>query len=174
MKRRAALTVLNTLFECLTAWLAPLLCFTAEEAWLARYGEVKNGSVHLRTFPEIPANWRDEALGAKWEKIWTVRRVVTGALEVERREKRIGASLEAAPEIYIGNKELAAAAKGADWAEIAITSDAVIKTGKVPAGAFTLDEVEGVAVVPKLAAGKMRAVLAHHGRCRGRSGLSGA
>ncbi len=153
LKRRAALTVLNTLFECLTAWLAPLLCFTAEEAWLARYGEIKNGSVHLRAFPEIPANWRDEALGAKWEKIWTVRRVVTGALEVERREKRIGASLEAAPEIYIGNKELAAAAKGADWAEIAITSDAVIKTGKVPAGAFTLDEVEGVAVVPKLAAG---------------------
>ena len=87
------------------------------------------------------------------EKIWTVRRVVTGALEVERREKRIGASLEAAPEIHIGNKELAAAAKGADWAEIAITSDAVIKTGKVPEGAFTLDEVEGVAVVPKLASG---------------------
>jgi isoleucyl-tRNA synthetase len=153
LKRRAALTVLNTLFECLTAWLAPLLCFTAEEAWLARHGEVKNGSVHLLAFPEIPANWRDEALGAKWEKIWTVRRVVTGALEVERREKRIGASLEAAPEIYIGNKELAAAARGADWAEIAITSDAVIKTGKVPASAFTLDEVEGVAVVPKLAAG---------------------
>ena len=153
MKRRAALTVLNTLFECLTAWLAPILCFTAEEAWLARYGEVKNGSVHLASFPEIPANWRDDALGTKWEKIWTVRRVVTGALEVERREKRIGASLEAAPEIYIGNKELAAAAKGADWAEIAITSDAVIKTGKVPANAFTLPEVEGVAVVPKLASG---------------------
>ena len=154
LKRRAALTVLNTLFECLTVWLAPLLCFTAEEAWLARHGEVKNGSVHLQAFPEVPANWRDEALGAKWEKIWTVRRVVTGALEVERREKRIGASLEAAPEIYIGNKELAAAAKGADWAEIAITSDAVIKTGKVPAEAFTLPEVEDVAVVPKLASGK--------------------
>ncbi len=154
LKRRAALTVLNTLFECLTAWLAPLLCFTAEEAWLARYGEVKNGSVHLQTFPEIPADWRDDALGAKWEKIWAVRRVVTGALEVERREKRIGASLEAAPEIYIGNKELAAAAKGADWAEIAITSGAVIKTGKAPAGAFTIPEAEGVAVVPKLASGK--------------------
>ena len=154
LKRRAALTVLNTLFECLTAWLAPILCFTAEEAWLARNGEVKNGSVHLAGFPEIPANWRDDALAAKWDKIWTVRRVVTGALEVERREKRIGASLEAAPEIYIGNKELAAAAKGADWAEIAITSEAVIKTGKAPANAFTLPEVEGVAVVPKLASGQ--------------------
>jgi isoleucyl-tRNA synthetase len=153
-KRRAALSVLNTLFNSLAAWLAPILCFTAEEAWLARHGEVKNGSVHLGSFPEIPAAWRDDALGAKWEKIWTVRRVVTGALEVERREKRIGASLEAAPDIYIGNKELAAAAKGADWAEIAITSEAAIKTAKVPANAFTLPEVEGVAVVPKLAAGK--------------------
>src|SRR5215469_1568876 len=102
--RRAARTVFDTLFECLTAWLAPILCFTAEEAWLARHGERKNGSVHLQLFPEIPAGWRNDALGAKWEKIWAVRRVITGALEVERREKRIGSSLEAAPEIYIGNK----------------------------------------------------------------------
>ncbi len=153
-KRRAALSVLNTLFESLTAWLAPILCFTAEEAWLARHGGAKGGSVHLKTFPEIPAGWRDDALGAKWEKIWTVRRVITGALEIERREKRIGSSLEAAPEIYIGPKELAAAAKGVDWAEIAITSDAAVKTGKPPADAFTLDEVEGVAVVPALATGK--------------------
>jgi isoleucyl-tRNA synthetase len=152
-KRRAALSVLNTLFECLTAWLAPILCFTAEEAWLARHGDVKNGSVHLQTFPDIPAAWRDEALGAKWEKIWTVRRAITGALEVERREKRIGSSLEAAPDIYIGNKALAAAAKGVDWAEIAITSGASIKTGKPPADAFTLPEAEGVAVVSKLATG---------------------
>jgi isoleucyl-tRNA synthetase len=153
-KRRAALSVLDTLFECLTAWLAPILCFTAEEAWLARHGEKKNCSVHLQLFPEIPAGWRNNALGARWEKIWTVRRVITGALEVERREKRIGSSLEAAPEIYIGNKALAAVAKGVDWAEIAITSDAHIKSGKAPAGAFTLDEVEGVAIVPKLAAGQ--------------------
>jgi isoleucyl-tRNA synthetase len=153
-KRRAALSVLNTLFECLTAWLAPILCFTAEEAHLARHGDAKDASVHLKTFPEIPAGWRDDALGAKWEKIWAVRRVITGALEIERREKRIGSSLEAAPEIYIGAKELAAAAKGVDWAEIAITSDAHVKSGKPPAGAFTLDEVEGVAVVPALAKGK--------------------
>ena len=154
MKRRAALSVLNTLFASLTAWLAPLLCFTAEEAWLARHGDAKDGSVHLQGFPEIPAEWRNDALGEKWEKVWAVRRVITGALEVERREKRIGSSLEAAPDIYIGNKALAAAAKGVDWAKTAITSDAAIKTGTPPSDAFTLDEVEGVAVVPKLAAGK--------------------
>jgi isoleucyl-tRNA synthetase len=154
MKRHASLSVLNTLFDCLTAWLAPILCFTAEEAWLARHGEVKNGSVHVQTFPEIPSTWRDDELGAKWEKIWTVRRVITGALEVERREKRIGSSLEAAPEIYIANQALALAAKSVDWAEIAITSGAAIKSGKAPSDAFTLAEVEGVAVVPKLAKGR--------------------
>ncbi len=154
VKRRAALSVLNTLFESLTAWLAPLVCFTSEEAWLSRHGDGKDGSVHLQSFPEIPADWRNDALGEKWEKIWAVRRVITGALEVERREKRIGSSLEAAPEIYIGNNALTAAAKGVDWAEIGITSEAAIKTGTPPADAFTLDEVEGVAVVPKLASGK--------------------
>jgi isoleucyl-tRNA synthetase len=153
-KRRASLTVLNTLFEALTAWLAPILPFTAEEAWLARHGADAEGSVHLSRFPAIPAAWRDDALGEKWEKIFAVRRVITGALEIERREKRIGSSLEAAPDIYIGNKELAAVAKAADWAEIAITSGFAIKSGDAPEGAFTLDEVEGVAVVPKRAEGR--------------------
>jgi isoleucyl-tRNA synthetase len=153
-KRRAALSVLNTLFDCLTAWLAPILCFTAEEAWLSRHGAVRNGSVHLQTFPDVPDAWNDPSLGEKWEKIWAIRRVITGALEVERREKRIGSSLEAAPEIVISNKTLAAFAKSVDWAEIAITSAAIIKSGKAPAHAFVLDEVPGVAVVPKPAQGK--------------------
>jgi isoleucyl-tRNA synthetase len=153
-KRRASLIVLDILFGCLTTWLAPILPFTAEEAWLARHGDEKNGSIHLQTFPEVPGEWRDEALAAKWDKIWAVRRVITGALEIERREKSIGSSLEAAPDIYIGDKALASAAKGVDWAEIAITSSAAVKSGKVPANAFTLEEVPGVAVVPKLADGR--------------------
>ena len=153
VKRRACLTVLDRLLECLTAWLAPIIPFTAEEAWLARHGDVKNGSVHLQTFADIPPAWRDDALGAKWEKIWSVRHVITGALEVERREKRIGSSLEAAPDIHITDKALAGVAKTVDWAEIAITSAATLKTGKVPAGAFMLDDVPGVAVVSKLAEG---------------------
>jgi isoleucyl-tRNA synthetase len=153
LKRRACLTVLDELFSCLTAWLAPILCFTCEEAWIMRMQD-DDASVHLRTFPDIPAEWSDAALAAKWGKLLEIRGVVTGALEVERREKRIGASLEAAPVIYIEDKELAAIAKGADWAEIAITSAATLKTGKAPAGAFRLDNVAGVAVEPKLAEGR--------------------
>ena len=139
-KRRASLTVLDELFTCLTRWLAPILCFTSEEAYLCRYPEAKD-SVHLKTFPDIPAEWRDDELAGKWQTIWKIRHVVTGALEVERREKRIGSSLEAAPTIYIADKALYALAKDEDWAEIGITSAATLKSGKPPAGAFTLEEV---------------------------------
>ena len=82
-RRRAVRTVLDQLFDCLTAWLAPVLVFTAEEAWLARH-PAADGSVHLRLFPTVPAAWHDPALGARWERVRRVRRVVTGALEVER------------------------------------------------------------------------------------------
>ncbi len=145
--------MLDELFGCLTTWLAPILCFTSEEAYLARFPQAKD-SVHLRTFPEMPAEWRDDALAAKWQAIWKIRQVVTGALEVERREKRIGSSLEAAPVIHVTDKALFEVAKGEDWAEIAITSAATLTSTKAPDSAFRLDEVAGVAVVPELATGK--------------------
>ena len=75
-------------------WLSPITCFTAEEAWWARHGE-EAGSVHERTWPAIPEAWRNDALAVRWAEIRRVRRVVTGALELERAEKRIGASLQA-------------------------------------------------------------------------------
>jgi len=149
--RRAARTVLDELFSCLTAWLAPVMCFTAEEAWLARHGQ-DAASVHLRLFPEIPAAWRDDALAAKWKKVRALRRVVTGALELERESKRIGASLQAAPTVY-ATDDYVEAMRGLDLAEIAITSGATLVAGAAPAGAFTLEDVAGVGVVPALADG---------------------
>jgi isoleucyl-tRNA synthetase len=76
-----------------------------------------------------------------------VRRVVTGALEIARAEKLIGSSLEAVPVVTIDDAVLEAAIADVDMAEMAITSDLVIKRGKAPEGAFTLDDVKGVAVV---------------------------
>ncbi len=149
--RRAARTVLDILFETLTAWLAPFTCFTAEEAWLTRHPD--GISVHLRPFPEIPASWRDDALAAKWDKVRALRRVVTGALEKERAEKRIGSSLQAAPTVHAGADYVKALA-GLNLAEIAITSDARLVEGSPPAGAFTLPDVPGVGVVPAPAAGE--------------------
>ncbi len=152
-KRKAALTAIAAIYDAVTVWLAPILSFTAEEAWLARYPSAE-GSVHLQTFPEIPVTWRDDALAARFEKVLRVRRVVTGALEVERREKRIGSSLEAAPEIYVSDPALGDAFDGLDVAELMITSAATLKSGDPPVDAFTMPEVSGVAVVPALAQGK--------------------
>lgn len=152
IRRRAARTVLDQLFRCLTAWLAPVLVFTAEEAWLARFPE--DASVHLRLFPEIPAAWRDSVLAERWERVRRVRRVITGALELERKEKRIGASLQAAPIVHLGAAADRAALAGLDLAELAITSGITLRDGPPPAGAFTLDDVPEVAVVPALATGE--------------------
>jgi isoleucyl-tRNA synthetase len=150
--RKSCLTVLDHTFHCLTTWIAPILCFTAEEVWLSRFPS-ENGSVHNETFPEIPAAWRNDALAEKWKKIRTVRRVVTGALEIERAQKRVGSSLEAAPAIHIADQDLLDAVKGIDMAEVCITSGATIEAGEGPADAFRIPEVAGVAVVPVRAEG---------------------
>jgi isoleucyl-tRNA synthetase len=150
--RNACLTVLDQLFRCTVLWLAPMLCFTAEEAWLARYPSVD--SVHLERFPDVPAAWRDEDLAEKWRKVRLVRRVVTGALEIERAAKRIGSSLEAAPVIYVSDPDLLTALDGVDMAEVAITSGATVVEGEGPADAFRLPEVPGVAVEPRRAEGR--------------------
>jgi isoleucyl-tRNA synthetase len=169
-------------------WLAPMLCFTAEEAYLSRYGhhisdvgeqgtddrgEVSDVhhltsvlrypmSVHLERFPQIPAAWRDDALARVWGDIRRVRRVVTGALEIERANKRIGSSLEAAPAIYISDPallravatELAGERGEIGMAEVAITSGATVTPGDAPAGAFRLEDVSGVAVEFRPAEGR--------------------
>ena len=150
-RRRAARSVLDTLFNCLTAWLAPIIPFTSEEAWLNRFPS-QDDSVHLRLFPDIPAAWRDDALAAKWAKVRALRRVVTGALEVERQEKRIGSSLQAKPTVHATGDYVAAMA-GLDLAEISITSTATLAEGAAPARAFAIDDISGVSIVAGLAEG---------------------
>jgi len=143
--RRATRTVLDRVFDCLARWLAPMLCFTAEEAWLSRHGDGATTSVHLQLFPAVPASWLNPDLAAKWDKIRELRRVVTGAIELERAQKRIGSSLQAEAEIVADSAYLDALA-GIDLAEICITSSGTLREGAVPDGAFTLPDVAGVGV----------------------------
>ncbi|MEQ1944140.1 isoleucine--tRNA ligase [Mesorhizobium sp. VNQ89] len=145
LKRKASVQVVRHLFECLVTWLAPMLPFTTEEAWLDRYPGKE--SVHLEQFPAIPADWRHDGLAAKWEKVKDVRRAVTGALEIERAKKTIGASLEAVPVVYLTDGALKEAIAGVDMAEVAITSGLDITDHQAPAGAFMLPDVPGVAVL---------------------------
>jgi len=152
MRRRAARTVLDALFYRLTAWLAPIMVFTAEEVWHARFGD-RATSVHLQQFPDTPADWRDEALAAKWAGIRKFRRAVTGALEVARRDKMIGASLQAHPTVHLADAALRKALEGLDPAEICITSGLTLSDAPPPDDAWRLEDAAEVAVVVKTASG---------------------
>ena len=151
--RNAALTAIDILCDALLKWLAPILCFTAEEAWLA-FRPQGAESVHLTEFPAGLGLWRDEALAAKWRNLRRVRAVVTGALEIERAQKTIGASLEADPRVFIADESLRAALEGVDFADICITSGIEIVAAPPPQGAFTLPETAGVGVVSRRAQGR--------------------
>jgi isoleucyl-tRNA synthetase len=143
IRRRAVRTVLDRCFDCLALWLAPVACFTAEEAWLARYGSEPERSIHLELFPRVPSAWRDEALGRRWATLRDLRRVVTGALELERGARRMGSSLQAAVELFVP-EELIDQLRDVDLAELCITSAGTVRPGPVPADAFTLPDVADV------------------------------
>jgi isoleucyl-tRNA synthetase len=146
MRRRAARTVLDLLFHRLTTWLAPVLVFTMEDVWLSRFpGD--DSSVHLQDMPDTPTDWLNPELTAKWAGIRMVRRVVTAALEVQRRDKIIGASLEAAPMVYVTDPVVLAALGTVDFADMCITSGLNLSGETAPLDAFRLSDVDGVAVV---------------------------
>ena len=151
--RKAALTTVDILCDAILRWLAPILSFTCEEAWWL-YKPGAEISVHLSLFPDGLQTFRDEALAAKWDTIRDVRRVVTGALELERAAKHIGSSLEASPLVYIADKAIFATLFDVDLAEVCITSNAMVTNEEAPAGAFRLNDVPNVAVVVEKAAGK--------------------
>jgi len=152
LARKAALTTIDILCDAILKWLAPVLSFTSEEAWRL-YRPDAEPSVHLTLFPESFENFRDEKLAAKWEVIRAVRRVVTGALEVERAAKNIGSSLEASPLVYVSDTKIFATLFDIDLAEVCITSNAMVTNDDAPSDAFRLNEVPGVAVVVEKAVG---------------------
>ncbi len=153
LRRRAARTVLDLLFQRITTWLAPILVFTMEEVWLERFPGDES-SVHLVDMPEAPEGWKNDALAAKWAGIRQVRRAVTAALEVQRTDKVIGASLEAAPVVHVRDGAVLEALRSVDFADLCITSDLSLTGDPSPAEAFRLPEVEGVGVVFEQAEGE--------------------
>jgi isoleucyl-tRNA synthetase len=152
LARKAALTTIDIICDAILRWLAPVLSFTTDEAW-RMYKPNDEPSVHLTLFPEGFDKFRDDALAAKWEIIRNVRRVVTGALEVERAAKRIGSSLEASPLVYVSDKNIFNTLFDVDLAEVSITSNAMVTNDAAPADAFKLGDVQGVAVVVEKAQG---------------------
>lgn len=156
-ERRATRSVLEALLGALTIWLAPFIPFTAEEAWAARplsdfLGDFK--TVHLRTYPEFPGCWNNMQIESDWETLRSIRRVVTGAIEIERAEKRLRSSLEAHPVLYVNDASDQKLAATIDWAELAITSQFTVVNAQAPEGAFLLDDVADVGVVVGVAQGE--------------------
>ena len=101
--------------------------------------------MHLRQYDEVPANWRNDDIDANWSTIRQVRQVVMSALEKARNDGAIGASLQAAPQVYVTPAKQPAF-DGQDAASLFITSAATIVTDRPPSDAFRLDTVADVAV----------------------------
>ncbi len=151
--RRATLSVLDILFHRLATWLAPILTFTMEEVWLNRFpGD--SSSVHLLDIPPSPEEWIDEQLADKWRTVRRVRRVVTSALEIQRQDKVIGASLEAAPVVHIEDSDDLAVLRLVRFNDVCITSSISLADDPAPTEAFRLPEVAGVSVVFEKAEGE--------------------
>ncbi|MEM9263432.1 MAG: class I tRNA ligase family protein, partial [Pseudomonadota bacterium] len=152
-RRRAARTVMQACFDRLTAWLAPICVFTTEEAWASRQGKSVGEvpSVHLRQMPETPAEWSDDGLATKWEGLRNIRRVVTGALELARRNKEIGSSNQATVSLYLSSDDLNEVVAGHDLPEFFITGPVIVTVGEIPDGAYSLEDVPGVGVVTGVA-----------------------
>ena len=97
--RRSSQTVLFDILTALTRLMAPILSFTADEIWRMLPEGIRRDSgtpsVHLTTFPDANPRWEDDKLAQRWERLLYVRSVVQGGLEMRRREKLIGAPLEA-------------------------------------------------------------------------------
>ncbi|MEG2498034.1 isoleucine--tRNA ligase [Brevundimonas sp.] len=128
IKRRAVRTVMDEVFNRLTAWLSPITPFTMDEAWSSRFPDAEAGANCSRVLPLAPAEWENAAEAARWAKVQQVMEVVNEALEGARREKVIGGALDAWPTVT-APAELLAAYEGLDAAEVFRTSGAELVAG---------------------------------------------
>ncbi len=140
-KRRAYRTVLDILFHALVRWAAPILCFTAEEVWGARFPEA--GSIHLETWPAVDPAWADDDLRMRWEALRALRTRLTGEIEPLRRDKVLGSSLEAEVTALCYGAAEAALLRSVDFAEIAISAPVEVCDGD-PAIAAEVDGADRV------------------------------
>ncbi len=93
--RRSAQTAMNELLEVLVRLMAPILSFTADEIWQHMKGEGRTLSVHMDLFRPVNDTYKDSELAGRWEHIIALRKEVTKMLELARKEKKIGHSLDA-------------------------------------------------------------------------------
>ena len=150
--RRATRTVLDILFNHLLTLLAPILCFTAEEAWQSRLG--KDTSVHNQNFPKVNDSWKISEIFSKWEHLKLIRKAVNGAIEIERKNKLLGSSLEASVEIYFKDKNVINKINVNDLENICIVSKLSISQANNVEDYFQLNELSDVGIKVKKVSGE--------------------
>ena len=106
LERRSAQTAFYRILDALVRMMAPILSFTAEEVWWRMPGK-REESVHLAAFPVLTPEVKDDALAARWVRLFTVRAEVLKALELARVQKIIGHPLDAAIAIAAPVEDLA-------------------------------------------------------------------
>ena len=136
LKRRAYRTVLDALFHALVRYAAPVLVFTSEEVWGTRYPDA--GSVHLLEWPQVDAQWRDMALGARWNDVRRARSLVSETIEPLRRAKEIGSSLEASFILTVSDASAYSTLTAIDFAEVCIVSSARVMLDAFDDGSVTV------------------------------------
>jgi isoleucyl-tRNA synthetase len=154
-RRRAAQTTCHDVLLALVRLMAPILTFTAEEAW--RYVPGARGeSVHLERFPEVPLEWLDDGLKAEWDRLLEVRREVTKALETARAQKLIGSGLEASVRVVSAPEDVPAllAAKRDLLKTLFIVSRVELSGAASGAVVYESQEIPGLVVVVDRAPGR--------------------
>ena len=152
-KRRSSLYVINIIFKTISKLYAPILSFTMDEVW-KNYPFAQDKSIHLSRFEMVNSKWSNENINEKWNNVRKLRKTVTAALEIKRRDKEIGSSLEAGTQIYLNDKEIIASVTDIDLAEICITSSFELINKKPDSKCFVLDEQPEIGVIVRIASGK--------------------
>ncbi len=152
-QNKATLMVLDTLFNFLTTWLAPILPFTMEEIWQCRKPS-DTDSVHLHDFPHAEPGWRDDQLATQWDTIREVRRAVNAEIENQRIAKVIGSSLEVHPRIYVEDEHVYQLLNSVPLDDICITSQIDVVKAPPKEDSSDTDGLKGVRVEFNLAKGE--------------------
>ncbi|WP_374406320.1 isoleucine--tRNA ligase [Hydrogenophaga sp.] len=128
LARRSAQTALHQITHAMLRWMAPILSFTAEEAWAVFAKDSTKGSIFFETFSALPS--ANEALLAKWARIREIRDAANKAIEDLRTAGQVGASLQATLTITAGPDDAALLrALGADLKFVTITSAVSVVDG---------------------------------------------
>jgi isoleucyl-tRNA synthetase len=124
-KRRAYRTVLDTLFHALVRYAAPVLVFTSEEVWVARFPDAE--SVHLLEWPDVDAEWINSDIARKFSYVRDAREFSYGQVEPLRRDKVIGSTLQAAVSLIPSTVEQRDALADSDLAEVFICASVELR-----------------------------------------------